>query len=179
MTIFTDNFAFSNYNKKLTVIVHYELTRFLKMSPVIPSSVMTDQLVFLILIIAVVNFQVRYIINPYFVKLREEAKSRDHTLKRIHMENQGEHGTFMCQVATLRSTITDSIQPLEARLDALEAVLKGIIKVESTTLNGITNRLRKLLHTGGHWGNKQRELQVQLEESSRREEVWQKAVSWV
>ena len=143
------------------------------MSPVRPSCLISDEIAF-VLLMAVVYFQVRYIMSLYAVKFRKELEHRDYKLKMVNWENQNALEKFASDFASA----TRRIEPLEVRFDALEDVLKGLISAETTILKITTTRLRALLNSGEHWGSKKPELQARIDEATQREAAWQKAASW-
>jgi hypothetical protein len=147
------------------------------MSPVQKSCLISDEIAF-VLLMAVVYFQVRYMMSLYFVKFREEVERRDYKLKMINWENQNVLEKFASEFASARRTANERIQPLEARFEAVEGVLKGLITAEAAAARTEAARLRALLESGAQWGKKQQELQLQVDEAVQREAAWQKAASW-
>ena len=137
----------------------------------------SDEIAF-VLLIAVVYFQVHYIMSLYTVKLREQADHRDKKLKEMNWENKNALENF---VSDFIASTPKRIQPLEARFKAVEGVLKELITAESAVAVAEGARLRGLLKSGACLGWKQYELQLhaQLGEAVQREAAWQKAASWV
>jgi len=147
------------------------------MSPIRSSCLISDEIAF-VLLMAVVYFQVRYMMNQYVVKLRELAKLSDNKLKIMKWENQNALEMVASELASLQQGANERDDSLEQRFDSLEDVLKGVITTESDLWKSATTRLRALLDSGAHWGKKQQELQAQLNEAAQREAAWQKAASW-
>ena len=147
------------------------------MSPLRQSCLISDEIAF-VLLMAVVYFQVRYTMSLYAVKFREDADRRDYKLKIMNWENQNALNKFASEIASMRLTATERIEPLETRFEALEGVFNELITAESVMLKTTTARLRALVESGAHWGKKQQELQVQVDEAAQREAAWQKAASW-
>jgi len=143
------------------------------MSPIRPSCLISDEIAF-VLLMAVVYFQVRYMMGLYAVKFRKELDHRDYKLKMVNWENQNVIEKFTSDFASA----TRRIEPLEGRFEALEDMLKGLISAETSILKSATTRLRALLNSGEHWGSKKPELQARIDEAAQREAVWQKAASW-
>jgi hypothetical protein len=147
------------------------------MPPLRPSCLISDEIAF-VLLMAVVYFQVRYMMNLYTVKFRKEADQRDYKVKVMNWENHNALEKFASELASMRLTANDRIEPLEARFEALEGVFNELITAETTMLKTTTTRLRALLESGAHWGRKQQELQARVDEAAQREAAWQKAASW-
>jgi hypothetical protein len=141
------------------------------MSPIRPSCLISDEIAF-VLLIAVVYFQVRYMMSLYAVKFRKELDHRDYKLKMVNWENQNAIEKFTSDFASA----TRRIEPLEGRFEALEDMLKGLISTETIILKSATTRLRALLSE--NWGSKKPELQARIDEAAQREAAWQKAASW-
>jgi hypothetical protein len=141
------------------------------MSPVRPSCLISDEIAF-VLLMAVVYFQVRYMMGLYAVKFRKELEHRDYKLKMVNWENQNVLEKFASDFASA----TRRIEPLEGRFEALEDMLKGLISAETSILKSATTRLRALLSE--NWGSKKPELQARIDEAAQREAAWQKAASW-
>jgi len=141
------------------------------MSPIRPSCLISDEIAF-VLLIAVVYFQVRYMMSLYAVKFRKELDHRDYKLKMVNWENQNAIEKFTSDFASE----TRRIEPLEGRFEALEDMLKGLISTETSILKSATTRLRGLLSE--NWGSKKPELQARIDEAAQREAAWQKAASW-
>ena len=141
------------------------------MSPIRPSCLISDEIAF-VLLMAVVYFQVRYMMSLYAVKFRKELEHRDYKLKMVNWENQNVLEKFASDFASA----TRRIEPLEGRFEALEDMLKGLISAETSILKSATTRLRALLSE--NWGSKKPELQARIDEAAQREAAWQKAASW-
>jgi hypothetical protein len=143
------------------------------MNSIRPSCLITDEIAFLLLI-AVVYFEVRYMMNQYQVKFQQELNDRDCKLDMMNLENQNalEKSTSNFTSATQR------IDPLEGRFETLEDMLKGLISTETRVLKSSTTRLRALIDSGTLWPNKQQKLQAELAEAAKREAAWQKAAEW-
>ena len=150
------------------------------MSPIRPSCLISDEIAFLLLM-AVVYFQVRYMMSRYDMKFREELDHRDYKLKKMNLENENALEKCMSDFASATQCIQPlegRIQPLEERFETLEDMLKGLISAETSVLKSSTTRLRALLDSGVHWPKKQQKLQAELDEAAQREAAWQKAASW-
>ena len=149
------------------------------MSPLRKSCLISDEIAF-VLLMAVVYFQVRYMMNLYVVKFRKEADQRDYRVKMLNWENQNALNRFTSEIDLVRLTTNERIEPLEARFQALEGVFNELITAETTMLKTTTTRLRGLLKSGAYLGWKQHELQLQaqVDEATQREAAWQKAASW-
>lgn len=147
------------------------------MSPIRPSCLISDEIAF-VLLMAVVYFQVRYMMSEYVVKFRKEIDHRDYKLKMINWDNQNGLEKFVSELASMRLTTNDRIQPVETRLETLEGVLKELIAAESAMSKEATTRLRELLDSGSQWGKDKKKLLARIDEAAQREAAWQKAASW-
>jgi len=147
------------------------------MSPIRPSCLISDEIAF-VLLMAVVYFQVRYMMSEYVVKFRKEIDHRDYKLKMINWENQNALDKFVSELASMRLTTNDRIQPVQTRLETLEGVLKELIAAESAMSKEATTRLRELLESGSQWGKDKKKLLARIDEAAQREAAWQKAASW-
>jgi len=145
------------------------------MSPIRPSCLISDEIAF-VLLMAVVYFQVRYMMSEYVVKFRKEIDHRDYKLKMINWDNQNALDKFASEFASMQLTTNDRIQPVQTRLETLEGVLKELIAAESAISKGAITRLRALLSE--NWGSKKPELLARIDEAAQREAAWQKAASW-
>ena len=144
------------------------------MNSIRPSCLITDEIAFLLLI-AVVYFEVRYMMNQYHVKFQQELNDRDCTLNMMYLENQN----ALEKCTSNFTSATERIEPLEGRFETLEDMLKGLITAETRVLKSSTTRLRALIDSGTLWPNKQQKLQAELAEAAKREAAWQKAAEWV
>jgi hypothetical protein len=145
------------------------------MSPLQKSCLISDEIAF-VLLMAVVYFQVRYMMSLYAVKLQEHANHRDEKLRQMNSENRNALENF---VYDFNASMPKRIQPVEARVEALEGMLKGLITAEAGVAAAEGARIRGLLKSGAYWGEKQQQLHVQLGEAVQREAAWQKAAGWV
>jgi hypothetical protein len=147
------------------------------MSPLQKSCLISDEIAF-VLLMAVVYFQVRYMMSLYAVKLQEHANHRDEKLRQMNSQNRNALENF---VSDFIASMPKRIQPVEARFEALEGVFKGLITAESAVAAAEGARIRGLLKSGACLGWKQYELQLhaQLGEAVQREAAWQKAAGWV
>ncbi len=143
------------------------------MNSIRPSCLITDEIAFLLLI-AVVYFEVRYMMNQYYVKFQQELNDRDSKLNMMNLENQNALEKFTSNF----TSATERIDPLEGRFETLEDMLKGLITAETSVLKSSTTRLRALIDSGTLWPNKQQKLQAELAEAAKREAAWQKAAEW-
>jgi hypothetical protein len=146
------------------------------MNSIRPSCLITDEIAFLLLI-AVVYFEVRYMMNQYQVKFQQELNDRDCKLNMMNLENQNalEKSTSNFTSATER---IERIEPLEGRFETLEDMLKGLITAETSVLKSSTTRLRALIDSGTLWPKKQQKVEAELAEAAKREAAWQKAAEW-
>ena len=147
------------------------------MSPVTKSCLISDEIAF-VLLMAVVYFQVRYMMGLYSVKLREEIDRRGKELNQMNWEHQNTLDKFASEIVSMRDTANDRIQPLEGRFDALEDMLKELVCAEKKLLVAETTQLRAQLESGGLWGRQRKKLEGRVEEATQREAAWQKAASW-
>lgn len=119
-------------------------------------------------LILMVYFQVRMILQPYLVKFHACIAADETNLNEIHKAKE--------QVSEMqrrsRITLAESLK----RLEALEAKFNDIVVAESALLKVTTADLREQLESGAHWGKKRQELQAQVGNAMKREAAWAKAL---
>ena len=125
--------------------------------------------------IMIIYIQIKWFYQ-YSADLRREADHRDNRLTEMHLKNQNTIDRFASRLDVMHYGASKMIQPLEGRLEALEAKFNDLVSVESALLKATTADIREQLESGAHWGKKRQELQEQVEEAMKREAAWAKAL---
>ncbi len=126
----------------------------------------------LFLFIMIIYIQIKCFYQ-YSADLRQEA---EHKLIEMNLKNHKTIDQFASRLDLMRSGATKMIQPLEGRLEALEAKFNGLVSAELALLKATTADLREQLESGAHWGKKRQELQAQVGDAMKREAAWAKAL---
>jgi hypothetical protein len=147
------------------------------MSPVRPSCLVSDEIAFLLLM-AVVYFQVSYMMSQYSAKLLANANAYDSKQEELQQVNQKALDKITHELRVVRDEASDRLHALEGRTESFEGAVKELVRTEKTLLAAATTQLRAQLESGGLWGRQRRKLEGRVEEAKLREAAWEKAASW-
>jgi hypothetical protein len=146
-------------------------------SPIRPSCLISDEIAFLLLM-AVVYFQVRYMMSQYSEKLLANANAYDSKQEELQQANQKALDKIRHQLQVAHAEVSGRLYALEGSTESFEGAVKELVRSEKTLLAAATTQLRAQLESGGLWGRQRRELEGRVEEAKLREAAWEKAASW-
>jgi hypothetical protein len=126
-------------------------------------------LVYCMLIVFIVYFQVRLILHPHLIENDRRLAAKESEVREMYQAIREFNMVLMSDLKNIRDMADN-------RLELLEDKFENLVNAESGHINTRVAELRAQLESGVYWGKKLHDLQAEANEAQLRQAFWAKAL---